>query len=431
MKSQNIFHLFCKYASLNVLGMVGLSCYILADTVFVAQGLGADGLTALNLAIPVYSFVNGAGLMLGMGGATRYAISRSNTTFTQGLYYLAALSVFFLGIGMFLPNQLAAMLGTDMVTHRMTATYLQVILCFAPMFMLNNYIICFVRNDGNPRLAMIAMLAGSFSNILLDYLFIFPMGMGMFGAALATGISPVVGLLVLSTHIAAKKNTFALHRVKASLRELRDLSLLGVSALVTELSSGFVIIVFNGIVLGLLGNLGVAAYGIIANIALVVGSIFTGIAQGVQPIISRSYGMQEYGDVRKILKYGMVTTLLIAAVAYSLSFVLAQPIVALFNRDSDPQLAAIAVNGLRIYFAAFAFIGVNVLATNYLSAIDRAKTAFTISLLRGFVVVIPVAFLLSSIFGINGVWMTMAVSELLVLAFSATMLIKSVRCPVK
>lgn len=427
MKHKNIFSLFCRYASLNVLGMVGLSCYILADTVFVAQGLGADGLTALNLAIPVYSFVNGAGLMVGMGGATRYAISRSKTTFTQGLFYLAALSMLFLLAGVFLPNQLAAVLGTDMVTHRMTSTYLRVILCFAPMFMLNNYIICFVRNDGNPRLAMIAMLTGSFSNIIMDYIFIFPMGMGMFGAALATGVSPVISLLVLSAHLVTKQNSFTLHRVKTSFRAIKDISLLGVSALITELSSGIVIIVFNGIILGLLGNLGVAAYGIIANIALVVISIFTGIAQGVQPIISRSYGMEEHGDVRRILKYALATTLLFAAAVYLLAFVFAQPIVALFNKDQNPQLAAIAVNGLRIYFSAFAFLGVNILAANYLSAIDRAKTAFTISLLRGFVVIIPMAFLLSSIFGINGVWISMAVSELVVLAFSAVMLVRAGR----
>lgn len=427
MKHKNIFALFCRYASLNVLGMVGLSCYILADTVFVARGVGADGLTALNLAIPIYSFVHGAGLMVGMGGATRYAISGSRGSFTQGLYYLAGLSVLFVGAGVLLPGQLATLLGGDAVTHGMTSTYLQVILCFAPMFMLNNYIICFVRNDGSPRLAMLGMLIGSLSNVVLDYLFIFPLGMGIFGAALATGVSPVISLLILSSHFLAKHNSFTLCPVGPHIKELWDISTLGVSALITELSSGIVIIVFNSIILRLAGNLGVAAYGVIANISLVILSIFTGVAQGVQPIISKSYGTGNREDVGKLLQYGLLTTITFAVVAYAVSFFFARPIVELFNKEHNPQLTQIAVNGMRIYFSAFVFVGVNILSATYFSAIERSKTAFTLSLLRGFVVVIPAALLLSALFGLNGVWITTTVSECIVAIYGVTMLVKTQR----
>ncbi|HZK34341.1 MAG TPA: MATE family efflux transporter [Bacillota bacterium] len=419
MENKYLFKMFFKYIIMNVLGMVGISCYILADTFFVARGIGSDGLAALNLAIPIYSFINGAGLMIGMGGATRYSISKSNTIFTQSLHLTLMLSGILVAMGLFLPDQIATLLGADMVTHQMTSIYVKVILCLSPAFMLNTLMICFVRNDENPRLPMIAMLLGSLSNIILDYIFIFIFDMGMFGAAIATGIAPIVSLMVLSRHITGKKNTFHLERSKLVLYAFKDISLLGLPSLIAELSSGIVMIIFNSLLLGLVGNLGVAAYGIIANIAIVILSIFTGIAQGIQPIVSKNYGDGNFGNTGRTLKYGIVVTFAFAVFVYILSFVFAQPVVNIFNKDQDLQLAKIAIGGLRIYFIAFIFGGANILFASYFAAVDRPKNAFNISILRGFILVVPLAFILTKLFGLTGIWLTVPITELLVLCFSA------------
>lgn len=187
MNNAKCFKEFAKYTSLNVLGMIGLSCYILADTFFVSKGLGANGLTALNLAIPIYSFINGSGLMLGMGGATKYSILKSqdktrdaNRAFTNTVLFTLGLALVFFAIGVFLSGAITRLLGADDIVYQMSKTYLQVILLFAPMFMLNNVLLCFVRNDGAPQLSMLAMIGGSLSNIILDYIFIFPCNMGIF-----------------------------------------------------------------------------------------------------------------------------------------------------------------------------------------------------------------------------------------------------------
>ncbi|MEG0753900.1 MAG: MATE family efflux transporter, partial [Angelakisella sp.] len=245
MKHTNIRHTFIKYVSLNIIGMIGLSCYILADTFFVARGIGANGLTALNLAIPIYSFIHGIGLMIGMGGATRFAISKREQVFTQATGYAMLAACLFVAVGLFFSTQLATMLGANADTLQNTSIYLKTILCFAPMFLLNNVLICFVRNDGNPKLSMAAMLIGSLSNIVLDYLFIFPCNMGMFGAAFATGIAPVISLIILSAHFIKKQNTFRLRTQKLQIKALWDITSLGLSALIIELSSGIVMIVFN------------------------------------------------------------------------------------------------------------------------------------------------------------------------------------------
>ena len=205
MKAETLLKEFFRYVILNICGMIGLSCYILADTFFISNGLGANGLAALNLAIPVYSFIHGSGLMLGMGGATKYSICRgqkeykkAEQCFSNTMSIMAVLAVIFMLTGMFFSEKLTILLGADRYVFTMTKTYLQVILLFAPAFMANDMLICFVRNDGNPKLSMTGMLTGSFSNIILDYMFIYPLNMGIFGAVLATGLAPVISLFILT-----------------------------------------------------------------------------------------------------------------------------------------------------------------------------------------------------------------------------------------
>jgi Na+-driven multidrug efflux pump len=288
---QNIRNTFFKYVSANILGMIGLSCYILADTFFIAQGVGANGLTALNLAIPVYNFMHGLGLMIGMGGATRYSISKGNADsavrdyiFTHSLYLTLLFSFIFFILGLTCAEPLSILLGTNTETLNLTTDYLRILMIFTPFFMCNNLLICFVRNDGSPRLAMMAMLTGSFSNIFMDYLLIFPLHLGMKGAALATAASPIISIFILSFHFWKKNNQFHLRCVHPSFKRSIDICALGSSSLIVETSSGVVMLIFNLLILNISGNIGVAAYGVIANIALVLTAMYTGISQGIQPV---------------------------------------------------------------------------------------------------------------------------------------------------
>lgn len=418
MKTESIFRTYTKYVSANILGMVGLSCYILADTFFIARGVGPDGLTALNLAIPAYSFINGLGLMIGMGGATRYSISGGNgdagsrkTVFTQALFFVLALAAVFFLIGLLLPYQLASLLGADESILPLTGVYLRILLMFAPMFMLNNLLICFVRNDKKPQLSMTAMLVGSLSNVVLDYVFIFPLGMGMAGAAIATGVAPVVSMLILSRHFLRRENQFHLCCIKPSFKRIRDISALGVSSLIVEVSSGVVMIIFNFLILKDSGNLGVAAYGILANIALVLISIFTGISQGIQPILSSCFGKKETKNVKNLLRYALTTSIIFALISYGVTYIFSDGIVELFNKEHNTALHEIAVNGMHIYFTAFLFVGINIISAAYFSAVDKPGQAFLISCLRGFLFVIPLSFALSALLGLNGIWMTVPAAE--------------------
>ncbi|MDE7253116.1 MAG: MATE family efflux transporter [Acetatifactor sp.] len=421
MKSKELLKEFIQYVSLNILGMLGLSCYILADTFFVSNGLGANGLTALNLAIPIYSFIHGSGLMLGMGGATKYSIFRgqkeyqnANKIFTNVICFTAVLAVLYTLTGVFLSEQLTSVLRANSEVFDMTKTYLQVILLFAPAFMMNDVLICFVRNDGSPKLSMTAMLIGSLSNIALDYIFIFPLQMGILGAVLATGLAPIISMCILTKHWITKQNNFHLIKLNFSPALSINAISLGIPSFITEVASGIVIIVFNFIILRLQGNIGIAAYGIVANLSLVVTSIYTGIAQGTQPITSRAYGYGKKDDVKKILKYAIITMLLISVCIYFMFLSCANPIAGLFNSEQNAELQQIAVTGLKLYFTAIPFVGFNVILSIYFTSTEKALPAQVISLLRGFFLMIPMAFFLSYVWGMTGVWLSYPITEIIV-----------------
>ena len=422
---------FIQYTAQSMLGMLGLSCYILADTYFVSQGLGADGLTALNLAIPFYNFIQGFGLMLGMGGATKFSLLRgrgqegeAQGVFARSLALALLASLIFVVPGLCCAPQLSALLGGTGAVHGMTATYLRVLLTFAPAFLLNNVALCFVRNDGAPRLAMAAMLGGSFSNIVLDYIFIFPCGMGMFGAVFATGLAPVISLAILSGHL--RRGTLTLRRTGLNFRGTGEQVMLGAPSLISELSSGLVLVLFNFIILGLAGNLGVAGYGVVANIYLVVVALFTGLGQGIQPLVSSAWGRGEARTARTVYRYAVLAALGLAAVLYAGAVLLSDPIVAVFNREGDPTLQQIAVRGLKLYFLAFFFAGFNIVTAVFFSCLEKARSGFLVSVLRGFLLIVPLALVMSRLLGMDGVWLSAPVTEALT-ALAAVVLLRRSR----
>ena len=186
---------------------------------------------------------------------------------------------------------------------------------------------------------------------------------------------------------------------------------LGLPSLVTEFSSGIVMIVLNSIILGLCGNTGVAAYGVIANLSLVVIAIFTGVAQGTQPLLSRAYGTGAHAEAGRFLRYAVRTVLVLAAAIYGVLIFFCTPLVGAFNGAGDAALQAIAEGGLRLYFLGIPFAGCNIVLSFFFTSTDRALPAHCISLLRGLVLIVPAAFLLSALFGLTGVWLAFPAAE--------------------
>ena len=375
---------FSKYICQSVAAMIGQSVYILADTFFISFNSGANGLAALNLILPVFGIMFAIGSMIGIGSATRYGISKAKGEdadhyFTQSISWSLVCSVPFILIGILTPDKFLALLGADAGLVELGKTYLRIVLIFAPFFM-------------------------------------FPMGLGFSGAALATAFCPVVTMLVCSTHYLSKKCNIGFKWKRLSLRHLISCCQLGVSAFVGEISSAVITFIFNMLILGLTGSTGVAAYGVVANMSLVGMAIMNGMSQGAQPLISESFGKGAADDVKKLLSWALKSVVAVEIILVALVWIFTDPFIAVFNSENNRLLLEYAHTGLRLYFLGFLFAGVNIMLVAYFSATANARPAIIGSLLRGAVAIGACAIVLSMIWGMNGVWLSFLTSEIITFA---------------
>ena len=356
---------FFKYVSQNIFGLLGTSCYILADTYFIAQAAGTDGVTLLNLCLPIYNFIFAIGSMIALGSATRYAIAKAQNDARGQRYFSNAIlcavlaSIPWMLAGAFVPGALLRLMGGDAGIVTLGIPYARIFLLFTPFFMCNYIVSAFVRNDGDPSLAMVATLSGSLFNVVFDYIFMFPLGLGLAGAALATAVSPIISIAICSRHFFKKENTLQFVRQLPSVRLLAQSCQLGISGFVGELSSGVTTTVFNFLLLG------------------------------------------------------SGTVLVLAAVLYAAVFGLTDTFVSWFNSENSVQMAQYAHTGMRMYFVGYFFAGFNIMAAGYLSAVNRPAEASVTSICRGMVAIVACSLVLSAVFGMPGVWAAFPASELL------------------
>lgn len=409
-----------QYISQSVIGMIGISIYILADTFFISRGFGSDGLAVLNMALPVYGLIYTIGSMIGIGSATVYSIHKSSgekyeDCFMQSVSWSLLFSIPFVLLGIFIPKTVLTIMGADPSLAELGKGYMRIILCAAPLFMCNYTFTGFCRNDNAPANAMLGSIAGSLFNIVFDYIFMFPMGLGFSGAAFATAFCPVVTMSICAIHFLGKDNHVQIHYSRLSLKHLKKASSIGTSSFVGEISSGMTSLIFNYLMLGLAGNTAVATYGIVANIALVCTSIFNGIAQGVQPLISNAYGKDMIKETKRLLRISLLTAFASAIIFIAVGYIRTDALTGIFNSQNSHTLLVYAHTGLRLYFPGFLISGINISLISYFSAIGQGKIVVAGSLLRGMILNTICAFILSKTNGMNGVWLSFPVAETLTL----------------
>lgn len=426
MRTGELRQLFLKYVFFSILSTLGVSVYILVDTYFIALNMGTDGLTALNLCLPVFNFINGFGLMLGMGGGSRFAmlycrVERSETDkiFTNAFYAAAALAGCFMLTGVFFSAQITRLLGADSNIFALAHGYLKTVLLFSPILVMNQLLVCFLRNDCAARLATAGVLGSSLANIILDYVFIFRFGWGMEGAALATCVSPLFGMAIMSFHFLTGWNAFRLRLTRPSKEILASVVSLGLHAFVTEIAGGIVIVVLNFVIYRLCGNTGIAAYGIVANLAIVFTAIFTGLSGGVQPLLCQYHGESSDDAVKYLLRLSVKTAIFLATLAYIGVCLNREGLLAIFNDSGDRVLTETALSGMQLYFLFLPFMGVNSVFSVFFASYEKPVPSQLVSLLRGILLVVPLAFLFYAFRSMNGIWLTVPIAEMLTTAAAA------------
>ncbi|MFM9413569.1 MATE family efflux transporter [Peptococcus simiae] len=410
---------FTHYVSLNAIAMLGFSFYVLADTFFIAYYIGADGLAALSLALPVfYIAINGPGILLGIGSAALFSISigkrqfkrasqYSQTALATGVIYALALTALF----WLFRDEVCRLMGAEGQIFYYVRDYLSYLVTFTLAFVLFQVFLATLRNDGSPRIAMVAMLVGNLVNTVFDWFLMGPLDMGLDGAALATGASPLSSLLVVVIHFFKDDRYLSLRPFKPDFSLLPAIARTGLPAFITDASNGVSTYAFNRMILFIANALAVSAYSIILNTALVIVYILTGIAQGVQPLLSLYFGRGEPDAVRRLWQWAIRTMLVASVCIVVVGEVFAPAIVSLFNTQGDAALQALATPGMRYYYLAFIPMALNILAVNALAAVTDARSSVILSLCRALVFPIPVVIILGNAFHLTGVWLTIPLAE--------------------
>ncbi|KRM51994.1 polysaccharide biosynthesis family protein [Ligilactobacillus araffinosus DSM 20653] len=379
--------------------------------------MGVLGIAVMNLSMPLFNVMDGLGFLLGMGGGTLFTIyqirdrKRSAKTYTQTVIVGLIIGLVFTLLGILCAPQISHLLGADPTTFKMTFQYVQIVLLFGPGFIFNNLLLGFIRNDHGTKTAMFAMTISSLANIFLDWLFILRLNMGMIGAGLATSFSPIISILIIMTHFQKKENHLKLVNHPFILSDLRQTFSIGLPSFLTEMSTGFGIFIYNWVFLKVSGNNAVAAYGIAANVLLVALALFTGVAQGVQPIVSQEYAHRNFKTIKHGLHFGLIIAELLGIICLVFVCFNSRLIIEFFNAASNFKVIALANSGMKMLLISLLFSSLNVIFNIFFSAINNSYISIAMVILRGYILPLILVPLSAKIYGINGVWLSLTVIE--------------------
>ena len=423
---------FARFVVPSIGAMLVTGLYFVVDGIFVGRGVGTDALAAINLSVPFISILTSVSMMITLGGATLTAISfgrgdpaGANRYFRLSMALVLGFSLLMTIISVLFSRPLARLLGANDALLEPTADYLLYFVLFGVFLCGAAALSAFVRNDNNPRLAFWGMMVGALTNVFLDWLFIFPLDLGIIGAAVASGLGQVLACATLSLHFLRKKGQLSFALPRPDGRAVLQILRVGAPEFLTQMSQPVTILVYNWIVLELYGQIGVAAYSVISYLLLVVLNVFLGLAQGMQPLLSRSFGAGDLEGQRRVFRKGLVLGLVLAVGMYGVLAVWGRQIIAVFN--PDPTLVEVAYECIRIYGLSFILAAANIVYTISFLATRQTATALVLAVLRSFVLNSLLIPLLPAIWGKPAVWLGLVVAEALVLALAVTLKIRRTR----
>ncbi len=415
LKKTPIIRLFLTYFIPSFISMFVLSTYVIVDGIFVGKGIGELGLAAIGIATPVFSFFIGLELLFGIGGAALASMALGGSknykarVIFSSVVYIAISIGFILGICLFIfRNELAILLGSDVILLPYVIPYISVIVLGSVVILAQSILCSFARNDKAPRLTMISFVCGSVINIIFNYIFIFILEWGMFGAALSTILGHFIGLIVILKHFVCKDGELYFIKCFSQNAIIKSIKS-GISPSTSEFSFGFIVLVMNTLLIELDSQKGVAILSIMMYISTICFTSILAVSHGLQPIVSYNFGYGNLERVLKTFKVSIVVALMIGILIYIVLY-FGIPYIARIFLKSDTMIMQDLLFAVRIYFIGYLFLGINIISATFLQAIGRIKGSVIISLAYNLIFMLIFLPLGARIFGVNGVWASYPVS---------------------
>ncbi len=409
-----------------------MSIYTLTDAIVIGKGVGANALAALSITTPLLCILMAMGILFGVGGSVQMSVCRgtgnhekANRFFTLSFFTLAFIAVLlWLVYGLNMPS-LLRMMGANDVLYPYAMSYMKYINMFLPAAVFSNYIAIFVRADGDPNRAMCGVLLGGVVNIVLDIVFVFPLQMGIGGAALASVIGMIIQVITGVTHFFSRKNELKFIRPKHIFWSIGQIVSNGVPSFFNEFANGFIVLLFNIQILKYCGESALSVYSVISNCVILFNSLFTGVGQSIQPVVATNYGAGKWKRIEKVRNMSFLTILLMGFLFSAAGILFPTKVGEVFMK-MDNEMKSIAQSGVRMYFIAFLPMGINLLTSYYLQSVLCVKRSLCISLLRNVILSGAAILIFPILFGGNSLWMVMPAVECLVVLLSFIFL-RSVR----
>lgn len=410
--------------------MIFTSIYGVVDGVFVSNCVGSDAFAAVNLIKPVIMILGSTGFMIGTGGSAIVSktlgekkLEKANEYFSMLIYLCIVSGVILSAIGIIFIKPIAGLLGATGDIANNCIIYGRTVFFMMTGLFLQNAFQSFLVVAEKPKLGLAVTLLAGFTNMFLDFLFVYVLRLGVFGAAVATGISQFVGAIIPVIYFASGKNNI-LHLKKCRFNKdiIIKTCINGSSEMVTNMSMSLVNMLYNMQLMKYIGTNGIVAYGIIMYVGFIFSGTYIGYSLGSAPVISYHYGAGNKKELKSLFKHSIILLVISSVIMTLLAEVLAKYLAGIFV-SYDKQLLELTTTAIRIYSVSYLISELNIFASSFFTALNNGFVSAAISFLRMFLFQIIMILLLPVIIGINGIWIAVTAAEALALMVSVIFVI--------
>lgn len=421
-----------KFTLPTIAMMIFTSIYGVVDGVFVSNCVGSDAFAAVNLIMPIIMILGSVGFMIGTGGSAIVSKTlgegkkeKANEYFSMLVYLCVVSGVILSVIGIIFTGPIAVLLGAKGSIAKDCVTYGRTVFFMLTGLFLQNAFQSFLVVAEKPKLGLFVTVLAGFTNMFLDFLFVYVLRFGVFGAALATGISQFVGSVIPIIYFASgKNNVLKLTKCRFNKDIIIKTCINGSSEMVTNMSMSLVNILYNMQLMKYIGTNGVVAYGIIMYVGFIFVGTYMGYAVGSAPVISYHYGAGNKDELKNLFKRSLTIIILSSVVMTLIAEIIAGYLAGIFV-SYDNNLLELTTEAIRIYAVSYLISGVNIFASSFFTALNNGVVSAVISFMRMFVFQIVMILLLPVVLGISGIWTAVIAAEVLSVVISVMFLVKN------
>ncbi|MDD2233607.1 MAG: MATE family efflux transporter [Desulfitobacteriaceae bacterium] len=431
IRNGRIGKLLWEFSLPAIIGMLVNALYNIVGRIFVGRGVGSIAIAAITVALPIMTILFAVAMLIGIGATALISIRLGEQKKEEvdkiagnAAFLLILLPVLLSIIYVLFSDPILRLFGasSEVMPYARDYTYI-IMLGGAPgafSYGLNN----FIRAEGNPKFAMFTQIIGALVNIILNYIFIFILGWGIKGSALATVIGQSVSAIWVLSYFFSGRSMIKLRlkNLKLQMPIVVKIMTIGFAPFAMQIANSVQLTILNKTLMIYGGDLALAAVGIIMSVTMLLLMPIVGISQGAQPLIGFNYGARLYGRVKETLKKGIIAGMVMASGGYIIILTLAPQIVGLFSKD-DLALTQLTVHALATFLAVLPIVGFQIVGANYFQAVGKPVQSTILSLSRQVLIFIPLLLILPNYYGIEGVWITAPIADVLSVMMTAAFLI--------